>query len=51
EDVMRYVHIDVDKIRTNYRQLVSERVAEPEQQTVLAELELGLSGYTYLEDF
>lgn len=51
EDMMRYVHIDVDKIRTNYRQLVSQRVAKEEQETVLAELELGLSGYTYLEDF
>ncbi|WP_227631629.1 hypothetical protein [Klebsiella pneumoniae] len=49
--MMRYVHIDVDKIRTNYRQLVSQRVAKEEQETVLAELELGLSGYTYLADF
>lgn len=51
EDMMRYVHIDVDAIRTNYRQLVSQRVAAEEQETVLAELEQGLSGYTYLEDF
>ncbi len=51
EDMMRYVHIDVDAIRMNYRQLVSQRVAAEEQTTVLAELEQGLSGYTYLEDF
>ncbi|MBD0786461.1 arginine decarboxylase [Vibrio sp. Y2-5] len=51
EDMMRYVHIDVDAIRANYRQLVSQRVAEHEQQDVLAELEHGLNGYTYLEDF
>ncbi|MCW8334722.1 arginine decarboxylase [Vibrio sp. SCSIO 43135] len=51
EDMMRYVHIDVDKIRTNYRELVSQRVAIEEQQNVLDELEQGLSGYTYLEDF
>ncbi|NNN45005.1 arginine decarboxylase [Vibrio sp. 1-1(7)] len=51
EDMMRYVHIDVDAIRANYRQLVSQRVAEQEQATVLEELEQGLSGYTYLEDF
>jgi len=51
EDMMRYVHIDVDRIRTNYRELVSQRVAENEQQSVLLELEQGLSGYTYLEDF
>ncbi len=51
EDMMRYVHIDVDAIKANYRQLVSQRVEEHEQQDVLAELEHGLSGYTYLEDF
>ncbi len=51
EDMMRYVHIDVDKIRTNKRPLVSQRVAKEEQETILAELELGLSGYTYFEDF
>lgn len=51
EDMMRYVHIDVDKIRTNYRELVSQRVAADEQEKVLLELEQGLSGYTYLEDF
>lgn len=51
EDMMRYVHIDVDKIRTNYRELVAQRVSVDEQQSVLQELEQGLSGYTYLEDF
>ena len=51
EDMMRYVHIDVDKIRHNYRELVAERVEASEQQTVLQELEGGLTGYTYLEDF
>ncbi len=51
EDMMRYVHIDVDLIRQNYRDLVSCRVAKEEQQSVLEELEQGLMGYTYLEDF
>ncbi|RJX70174.1 arginine decarboxylase [Vibrio sinensis] len=51
EDMMRYVHIDVDSIREHYRELVSLRVAKEEQQNVLQELEQGLSGYTYLEDF
>lgn len=51
EDMMRYVHIDVDSIREHYRELVSQRVDESEQQNILAELEQGLSGYTYLEDF
>ena len=48
---MRYVHIDVDAIRDNYKQLVSERVETSEQEQILAELEQGLAGYTYLEDF
>ena len=51
EDVMRYVHIDVDNIRKHYRDLVSQRVDQHEQQQVLQELEQGLCGYTYLEDF
>lgn len=51
EDMMRYVHIDVDKIRHHYRELVAERVEASEQKTVLEELEGGLAGYTYLEDF
>ncbi|GAA5645800.1 arginine decarboxylase [Vibrio proteolyticus] len=51
EDMMRYVHIDVDSIREHYRELVRLRVSGHEQQTILDELEQGLSGYTYLEDF
>lgn len=50
EDMLRYVHIDVDDIRRNYRELVASRVASGEQEAILAELEQGLSGYTYLED-
>jgi arginine decarboxylase len=49
--MMRYVHIDVEAIRDNYKQLVSERVEAGEQTQILAELEQGLVGYTYLEDF
>jgi arginine decarboxylase len=49
--MMRYVHIDVDRIRENYRALVSQRVDAHEQALVLAELEQGLTGYTYLEDY
>lgn len=51
KDMMRYVHLDVDAIRENYKQLVSSQVAEHEQQNVLDELEQGLAGYTYLEGF
>lgn len=50
EDMLRYVHIDVDEIRQNYRELVATRVESKEQQQILEELEQGLSGYTYLED-
>ncbi|UOE81312.1 arginine decarboxylase [Vibrio splendidus] len=51
EDMMRYVHIDTDLIRQNYRDLVTAKVLAQEQQSVLEELEQGLMGYTYLEDF
>lgn len=51
EDMMRYVHIDVDLIRQNYKDMVTAKVAKDEQQSVLEELEQGLMGYTYLEDF
>ena len=51
EDMMRYVHIDMGLIRQNYKELVTAKVPEQEQQSVLEELEQGLMGYTYLEDF
>ncbi|NVN83014.1 MULTISPECIES: arginine decarboxylase [unclassified Vibrio] len=51
EDMMRYVHIDMDLIRQNYKELVTAKVLAQEQQSVLEELEQGLMGYTYLEDF
>ncbi|MEZ8270317.1 arginine decarboxylase [Vibrio splendidus] len=51
EDMMRYVHIDMDLIHQNYKELVTAKVPAQEQQSVLEELEQGLMGYTYLEDF
>ncbi|MFS1903198.1 arginine decarboxylase [Vibrio lentus] len=51
EDMMRYVHIDMDLIRQNYKELVTAKVPAQKQQSVLEELEQGLMGYTYLEDF
>ncbi|TKG02447.1 arginine decarboxylase [Vibrio sp. F13] len=51
EDMMRYVHIDMDLIRQKYKELVTAKVPAQEQQSVLEELEQGLMGYTYLEDF
>ncbi|MFA0086566.1 arginine decarboxylase [Vibrio sp. 10N.261.51.F12] len=50
EDMMRYVHIDVDAIRSNYRELVERHIDRDEQALILEELEYGLTGYTYLED-
>ncbi|WP_372169368.1 arginine decarboxylase [Vibrio sp. 10N.222.49.C9] len=51
EDMMRYVHIDMDLIRQKYKELVTAKVPAQEQQSVLEELEQGLMGYTYLENF
>ncbi|TEW54318.1 biosynthetic arginine decarboxylase [Psychromonas sp. RZ22] len=51
EDMMNYVHIDVEAIRDNYRALASSRVSQEDQQSILDELEQGLAGYTYLEGF
>ncbi|MGF1773635.1 arginine decarboxylase [Vibrio maritimus] len=51
EDMMRYVHIDVDAIKKNYKELVERHIAADEQALILEELECGLTGYTYLEDF
>ncbi|WP_371377252.1 biosynthetic arginine decarboxylase [Thalassotalea aquiviva] len=51
EEMMQYVHIDTDKIRQYYRALVEAKIPQQEQQGILQELEHGLMGYTYLEDF
>lgn len=51
EDMMRYVHIDVEAIKQNYKELVERHIDADEQALILEELECGLTGYTYLEDF
>lgn len=51
EDMMRYVHIDVEAIKNNYKELVEKHIEADEQALILEELEYGLTGYTYLEDF
>ncbi|MGR5175596.1 arginine decarboxylase [Vibrio mediterranei] len=51
EDMMRYVHIDVEAIKQNYKELVERHIDIDEQALILEELECGLTGYTYLEDF
>ncbi|MBT1445611.1 biosynthetic arginine decarboxylase [Shewanella sp. JM162201] len=50
-DVLRYVNLDaVDFMRT-YEELVNSHIAEDERAMLLEELQAGLKGYTYLEDF
>ncbi|EGM69611.1 biosynthetic arginine decarboxylase [Shewanella sp. HN-41] len=50
-DVLRYVNLDaVDFMRT-YEELVNLHIAEDERAQILEELQVGLKGYTYLEDF
>ena len=50
-DVLRYVNLDaVDFMRT-YEELVNQHIVEDERAQILEELQVGLKGYTYLEDF
>ncbi len=50
EDMLRYVHFDVEDLRNNYRQhLANSGLSAAEQTIFRAELEAGLKGYTYLE--
>lgn len=51
EDVLAYVHFDVDSLVEAYRRKAAEaQVGDEQRQRLLAELEAGLKGYTYLED-
>ncbi len=50
EDVLGYVNLDSKRFLQSYRQLVRARLPRHEHREVLAELEAGLRGYTYLED-
>lgn len=51
QDMLRYVHIDVDKLRTTYRRRLNstENLTDIQRKDYLQELEAGLIGYTYLE--
>lgn len=51
EDVLGYVNMSSDGFVRTYRELVRKYVEKDQQRAVLAELEAGLRGYTYLEDF
>ncbi|MEJ2478645.1 MAG: biosynthetic arginine decarboxylase [Acidihalobacter sp.] len=49
-ELLGYVHFDPDELRRVYREKVAAAVPPESADAVLAELEAGLSGYTYLED-
>ncbi len=49
EDVLRYVNLQPESFLDTYRRLVDQYLPEPRRASVLAELEAGLKGYTYLE--
>lgn len=51
EDVLNYVNLSSDGFVRTYRELVRQHVDKIEQRAILSELEAGLRGYTYLEDF
>ncbi|MFG7349532.1 biosynthetic arginine decarboxylase [Shewanella oncorhynchi] len=50
-DVLRYVNLDAVAFMRTYEELVNLHIAEDERAQILEELQLGLKGYTYLEDF
>jgi len=50
EDMLRYVHYDVDTLRAKYRhRLQATDLSVATQMAYLQELQAGLRGYTYLE--
>lgn len=52
EEALRYVHFEVKDLLLSYsQQLVRAGLPTQEQQAYLKELESGLRGYTYFEDF
>jgi arginine decarboxylase len=50
-DVLRYVNLDAVAFMRTYEELVNKHIQEDERENILEELQLGLKGYTYLEDF
>ncbi len=52
DELLAYVHFEPDRLRAAYRQRVEDAgLAGDEARQVLAELESGLTGYTYHEDW
>ncbi|MDF0535465.1 biosynthetic arginine decarboxylase [Shewanella yunxiaonensis] len=50
-DVLRYVNLDAVSFMRTYEELVNTHIDEDERASILEELQLGIKGYTYLEDF
>ena len=51
EELLRYVHFDIDRMLDRYRQkLHAEGVSEVMADTYYRELKKGMQGYTYLKD-
>ncbi len=50
-DVLRYVNLDAGVFMRTYEELVNQHIVEDERAQILEELQVGLKGYTYLEDF
>lgn len=51
DSVLRYVHIDTAELKALYEKKLAENIEDDdERQSLMAELENGLHGYTYLED-
>ncbi|MBE8168405.1 MAG: biosynthetic arginine decarboxylase [Shewanella sp.] len=50
-DVLGYVNLDALSFMQTYEDLVYKHIPELERESILEELQLGLEGYTYLEDF
>ena len=50
-DLLRYVHIDIDRLKQTYRDLIrASALTADRQDEYLQDLIQGLDGYTYLED-
>lgn len=50
-DVLRYVNLNAVDFMQTYEGLVEQHIVEDERAQILEELQVGLKGYTYLEDF
>ncbi len=49
-DVLKYVNLDAVAFMHTYEELVERHIEEHQRELILEELQVGLEGYTYLED-